>query len=247
MSGSAHAAMAPPAEFHDACRAYGIEFEPGDLDKLQRYLEMLLETNKRFNLTSITKPAEAWMRHIFDSLTLLPFIAESEDESMIDVGSGGGLPGVPLAIVLPEVDVTLLEATGKKARFLEDVVAALELANVEVVCQRAEAAGRDREQFREKFDVVTARAVGPLNALLELTTPFARVGGLVLAMKGAKAAEEIAAAAGAGVVTGALKKLKCEVVATHEAGAGVIVAIEKVGQTPKMYPRGPGEPKRNPL
>src|SRR5262245_12333052 len=116
--------MQPPESFLDAARALGIEFDPGDVEQLGRYLALLLETNKSFNLTAITDPAEAWTRHILDALTLVQFpaelpIAEGDSARVIDVGSGGGVPGIPLAIVMPSVRFTLLEPTGKKAAFLE--------------------------------------------------------------------------------------------------------------------------------
>src|SRR5215471_2734280 len=116
-------ALTPPREFLDAAAALGVEFEPGDVERLGLYLALLLETNKSVNLTAITDPAQAWTRHILDSLTLLSLLSElPEGGSIIDVGTGGGLPGIPLAIVSPHLRVALLEATGKKAEFLSGVV-----------------------------------------------------------------------------------------------------------------------------
>jgi 16S rRNA (guanine527-N7)-methyltransferase len=231
----------PSDSFLCAAESIGIDFEPGDLDQLGAYLDRLLDTNRRFNLTAITNPDEAWIKHIFDSLTLLPLIASAEARTVIDVGSGGGLPGVPLAIVLPDVHFTLLEATGKKATFLRETVAALELTNVEVISDRAEAAGRDRERFRERFDIAVSRAVGKLATLIEITSPFVKVGGFVLAIRGAKAQEEVDEA------KQALHHLHCRVVQLQRTPTGTIVIIEKQRATPKLYPRRPGEPKRSPL
>lgn len=228
-------------EFLREAEAYGIAFDPGDVDRLGTYLAMLLDANTRFNLTAITAPDEAWIKHIFDSLTLLPYITSADASRVIDVGSGGGLPGLPLAITLPDVSFTLLEATGKKAKFLVEVADALELKNVTVVSERAETVGRDREHHRERYDAVTARAVGKLATLIELTAPLARVEGHVLAIKGARADEEIGAA------RNALYRLHCKVVDTHRTTTGTIVVIEKLRKTPKLYPRRPGEPRRAPL
>ena len=231
----------PPDEFLKAAEAMGIEFDAADLQRLARYLELLLEANQRFNLTAITDPAQAWVRHILDSLTLVPLIAAAEARIILDVGSGGGLPGIPLAIVLPQVRFTLLEATGKKARFLQEAIATLGLSNAAVVNDRAEIVGQDHQHHREQYDIVMARAVGRLPVLLELTVPFAKVGGLVLAMKGEQAGSEIADA------KQALHLLHAHVIDRRPTGTGVIVVIEKQRKTPRIYPRAPGDPKRVPL
>ena len=234
------ARLPPPGSFLREAEAFGIEFDPGDLDRLEAFLVLLLEAGKRFNLTAIKDPDQAWTRHVFDSLTLLPFVVAAEASRIIDVGSGGGLPGVPLAIALPRVEVTLLEATGKKARFLREVAAALPLANVVVINERAETIGQVREH-REHYDAVVTRAVGPLTVALELAVPLARVGGHVLTIKGRAAEQEVKEAAGA------LKQLHCQIVEITRTPTGTIVAVEKRRKTPKRYPRRPGEPKRLPL
>jgi 16S rRNA (guanine527-N7)-methyltransferase len=234
-------AQQPPARFAEAAEAYGIEFDPGDLDKIGEFLSLLLEANTRFNLTAVTDPDEAWVKHVFDSLTLLPYVLSAEAGHVIDVGSGGGLPGVPLALTMPEVDFTLLEATGKKADFLRDVAERMDLANVDVISDRAETIAHDCENHREQYDLVVARAVGRLVVLAELAVPLVRVGGHVAAIKGAKAVKEIEEAAEA------LRLLHSEVVETTRTPTGTIVLIEKLRRTAKLYPRRPGEPKRAPL
>jgi 16S rRNA (guanine527-N7)-methyltransferase len=233
--------MNAPTDFARAMEQHGIAFDDGDLARLGRYLDLLLEANTRFNLTAITEPAEAWSRHVGDSLTLLPLLVSLDAQTVIDVGSGGGMPGIPLAIAMPDVCFTLLEATGKKARFLETVAADLALPNVEVVADRAETIGRDRERHREHYDVAIARAVGRLAVLLELTVPLVRVGGHLLAIKGERAGEEIDEA------KQALHLLHSHFIDTHRTETGTIVVIEKMRRTPKLYPRRPGEPKRVPL
>ncbi|MCH8344686.1 MAG: 16S rRNA (guanine(527)-N(7))-methyltransferase RsmG [Planctomycetes bacterium] len=229
-----------PDSFRRAAEAFGLDFEGGDLERLGSYLAMLLEANTCFNLTAITDPDGAWIKHIFDSLTLLPYIASAQATRVIDVGSGGGLPGVPLAIAIPAVQFTLLEATGKKADFLGDVAGTLGLPNVEVINDRAETLGHD-PHHREHYDVVVARAVGRLATLLELTVPLAGVGGHVLTIKGRKATQEISDA------KQALHRLHCAVVETSRTPTGTIVVIKKLRRTPNRYPRRPGEPKRSPL
>lgn len=124
--------LAPPPGFQEQADALQIRFDPGDVERLGDYLGLLLETNRQFNLTAVTEPAEAWSRHVLDSLTLMPILASIDAAAVIDVGSGAGLPGVPLAIVMPSTRFTLLEATGKKARFIGETAAALGLDNVTV-------------------------------------------------------------------------------------------------------------------
>ena len=207
---------------------------------LRRFLELLLETNRSFNLTAITDPAEAWTKHVLDSLTLLPDLRElAAGSRVVDVGSGGGLPALPLAVVLPELQFTLLEATAKKARFLENTARELGLRNVSVVCDRAESYGSGAE--RERFDAVTSRAVSRLPVLLELTLPLIKVGGLSLSIKGEQAADEIAEA------QNALQVLEAAVEDTRRTPTGVVIRIRKTAQTPAKYPRRSGEPKRAPL
>lgn len=268
------------ADFVRLAEEYGVEFESGDVAKLGLYLAMLLRANESFNLTAIRDESEAWVRHIFDSLTLLPVVADAaqsapsgdveESEagddgdaepsaegrpiSVIDVGSGGGLPGLPLAIAMPEVRFTLLEPTGKKIEFLRRAVEKLSLTNVKVVQERAERAAHDRGEkvsqggrtsraggHREIYDLAIARAVGPLATIAELTVPFARVGGKVALIKGQKAEDELKEG------EAALHLLKAVHAATVDTPTGKIVILEKSSATPKMYPRADGEPKRKPL
>jgi 16S rRNA (guanine527-N7)-methyltransferase len=232
---------APPDTFVQQLESLGIVLEPGEPEKLATFLDLLLEANTRFNLTAITDRDEAWQRHIFDSLTLMPFLGQAGAKRVIDIGSGGGMPGIPLAIVMPSVAFTLVEATGKKAEFLREAAERLALTNVAVINERAETIGQDHKAHREQYDAVIARAVGKLSVLLELTVAFAKVGGHVLAIKGERAQDEIAEA------KRALHTLHCEVVNTHRTPTGTIVVIEKLRNTPRMYPRRPGEPKRSPL
>jgi len=233
--------LKPPSSFLEEAEAIGVAFDRGDLDRLGRYLEMLLDANQRFNLTSIRDPDEAWRRHALDSLTLLPMLVEaSGGVSAADVGSGGGAPGLILAIVMPEMRFTLIEATGKKATFLQSVIDELALSNARVANDRAEVVGHDAAH-RERYDAVMARAIGRLNVALELTLPLVKVGGQALLIKGAQADEEIAEA------RGALDRLRAEVAGVVPSPTGRIVVIDKHGPTPGKHPRRPGEPKRAPL
>ncbi len=234
--------LVPPASFFEGAASLGVEFEPEDLVRLGRFLAMLLETNTRFNLTAIRTPDEAWERHVLDALALVQFLSElPPDARVADVGSGGGVPGLPLAIVLPEVRFTLIEATGKKARFLQAAAEALGLGNVQVISERAEMLGHDREQHRALYDAVLARAVGHLAVVAELCAPLAKVGSLLLLTKGQKAEEELAES------KAALHALHLAVAGVIETPTGRVVVLEKRRETPRIYPRRPGEPARAPL
>lgn len=233
----------PPApdEFFSLLAEQCVALEPSEMSRLHRYLELLYVANQQFNLTAIRDPAQAWIRHVLDSLTLLPLLSSIQAKRIADVGSGAGLPGIVLAIIMPSVHFTLIEATGKKARFLTQVANDLELENVEVVNQRAEVVGQDYQRHRAMYDAVIARAVGPLPVLLELTVPLAREGGFVLAIKGERAEDEIESA------KQALHRLHVSVVDVLRTPTNSVVVIEKRRKTPRDYPRSPGEPKRRPL
>lgn len=243
-----HAFETVPDSFLADAESVGLAFDPGDLDRLRGFLNLLYEANARINLTAIRDPAEAWSRHVLDSLTLLPWVGAMQDRvgeqgragSLIDVGSGGGLPGLVIACVQPDLPITLVESTGKKARFLTQAAAALGLDRVEVLAERAEVIGRD-PAHRERHDLVTSRAVGPLNVLAEYLVPLARPDGTLLAIKGARAEEEIAEA------KQALYHLHAEVVEVVPTATGRVVVLAKTRPIPRAYPRATGEPKRKPL
>ncbi len=240
--------LPPPPDLSERARALGVEFEPGDLERLGLFLALLLEANRTTNLTAITDPADAWTKHVLDALALLPLIvAASESRGpepgptrVIDIGSGGGVPALPLAIVMPDVRFTLVEATGKKAAYLRATAAALALTNVAVLSDRAERLGHD-PAHRERHDVATARALGHLAVVAELTIPLITRAGLVLAVKGAKAEDELAQSAAA---LHMLSAVHAETVLTP---TGRIVVLAKGAATPKQYPRRDGEPKAKPL
>ena len=230
-----------PDNFDGLIAELGIQFDARDVDQLGDFLDLLFETNQVMNLTAIKTVSEAWIRHIADSLTLLPKISLEQASHVIDVGSGGGLPGIPLAITMPEVTFTLVETTKKKAIYLSQVVDALQLENVTVLAERAEYLCTKDGGFRDIADVVVARAVGKLPTLLELTIPFVKVGGLMLAIKGGKAQLEVEEA------SQALRALHSEVESMTKTETGTVVAIRKTSLTPAKYPRAAGEPKRAPI
>jgi 16S rRNA (guanine527-N7)-methyltransferase len=234
----------------ESARRLGIELSTGQLAQLDQLGAALREANERVNLTRITDPAEIETRHFLDSLTAaLPLIARLRDGDvlrLVDVGSGGGMPGLPLKIAFPRLRVTLVESVGKKAAFLREVVAQLRLADVEVVAERAETAARDAEH-RDTYDWATGRALGKLPVVVELCAPFLAPGGLLVAQRAGDLEAELAAA------TPAFKLLKLWTrvpMPIHIEGIdgrrGLIVG-EKYAATPDAYPRRPGMPRKKPL
>jgi 16S rRNA (guanine527-N7)-methyltransferase len=231
----------------EGAREFGVELSQDQLDRFEAYYRHLVEWNTRLNLTAITGYGEVQVLHFLDSLSLACVLPRVQlDRKLIDVGAGGGFPGVPLAIAFPELEVTLLEATGKKVAFLDDLTRALALRNVTTVKGRAEELGH-REEYRERYDLTVARAVAEMRTLVEYTLPFVRLGGMLVASKGAEAAEETAAAAGAvQVLGGRVSELVPVVLPTLDAPRHLVV-IEKVAPTPARYPRRAGLPSKKPL
>lgn len=230
--------LAVPPGFVEKLTASGITVDDAVLAKLGDYLARLLAMNARMNLTAIEAPEAAWDRHAFDALTIVPPLARVPAGAKVaDVGSGGGVPGIPLAIARPDLAFTLVEATQKKATFLEGVARALGLVNVTVRADRAEALVRG--SLRESFDAVTARAVARLDALVPITAPFVRLGGLLLLVKGQKAAEELAEA------RTALERHHTRHVETIATPTGRIVVLERtVGEAAPKRTRGRGRQGR---
>ena len=182
-----------PDGFADRLKAIDVQLDVSVLAALGDYLARLLAMNEHMNLTAIVEPHDAWVKHALDALTLLPFLRElPAGASLADVGSGGGVPGIPLALARRDLLVTLIEATQKKAAFLADVARDLGLEHVTVRAERAETLGRD--ELRGAFDVVTARAVSKLNVLVPIAASLVQRGGLLLLVKGQRADEELAAA-----------------------------------------------------
>ncbi len=203
------------------------------------YAGMLKEENEKINLTAITEPGEVYEKHFADCL--LPLKQPQIRGRIADVGSGAGFPGVVFAIARPDLAVDLIEPTQKKCRFLEQLITALQLSNVQILCRRAE----EYREGREVYDVVCARAVAPLPVLSELCLPLTRVGGTFLAMKGPGAEVELQACTHALQVLGAGKP--AIVHDTLPSGQRVQLLIPKERPTPPQYPRAYARLKKNPL
>lgn len=220
------APLVPPRGFTERLAAIGVTLDAAAVAQLGDYLARLLAMNELMNLTAVTDPLEVWDRHVLDALTLVPLLAElGAGGRVVDVGSGGGVPGIPLAIVRPDLQVTLVEATQKKATFLTAVSAAIGLSNVSVRAERAEQLGKG--DLRGAFDAATARAVGRLVMLVPLTVPFVRAGGLVLLIKGQRAEEELAEA------SWVLGRQRAVLEKTIPTPTGKIVVLRRTGEDPK--------------
>ena len=224
------------------CAALGIALTGPMLDALDQYAEILVEYNQKVNLTAITDPEGIEDKHFADSL-LLANLPETAGK-LVDVGTGAGFPGVVAKIFKPELQLTLMEPTGKRVEFLKYVCAQLGLSGVEFAKERAEEAAR--KVWREQFDVATARGVAALPMLSEYCLPLVKVGGVFLAMKGPGAAEELAESGAA------LKKLGGKgsgVAEFHLPDGDVrnIIRIKKISQTPPVYPRNGGKIAKSPL
>jgi len=228
--------------------AIGLELDSDALAKLKRYYALLIEGNKKANLTRITDEREAVIKHFLDSLTVLSVLPRELRErklSFIDVGTGAGFPGIPLLIVCPNWHGVLLDATGKKVAFLAESIQALELDGL-ALHGRAEEVARD-PAHRDRYDLAFARAVAEMSALSELCLPFVKVGGRFVAMKGsagetelAKARKAIKILGGAGIEVHALEL-------PEGMGERRLITVSKASATPKAYPRRTGMPNQQPL
>jgi 16S rRNA (guanine527-N7)-methyltransferase len=229
--------------------ALGISLDSGQLARYARYRTLLLDWNRKFNLTAITDPEAVVTRHFLDSLTValgVPQALHARSPLVLDVGSGAGFPGLALAIAFPTWRVTLLEATGKKVRFLEAAIGVVGAERVQVLAGRAEDMARRHEQ-RGVYDIVTARAVAALPTLVEFCAPFAAVGGrLVLPRKG-DLASELARGERAAALVGARLLDPVPIALAPLDDGRVLVIARQERPCPAQYPRAGGAPLKKPL
>lgn len=223
----------------------GLSFSEKQLEQFSLYFDLLIETNKVMNLTAITEPEEVAVKHIIDSL-----LAYDEKvfpgKLLADVGTGAGFPGIPLKIYCPKLKVVLLDSLAKRLKFLDNVIETLGLKDITCVHLRAEDAGQNKDH-REKYDLVTARAVARLSVLSEYCLPLVKQGGYFIAMKGSKFVEEIAEGRTAvGILGGEI--ISAEEVKLPGLDDGrAIIRIRKIKKTPVKYPRKAGVPEKQPL
>ena len=222
----------------------GISIDPQQLSRFETLSELLVEQNKTMNLTAITDPDGIAVKHFADSISVLTAAEIPQGSRVLDVGTGAGFPALPLLIMRPDIDLTMIDSTAKKLKYVENTVNELGLIAT-TLHTRAEEAGQNKE-FRESFDFVVSRAVAALNVLCEYCLPFVKKNGLFIAMKGAKAQEEIDAA------RSAIKLLGGKIIAEKsfslsDGGERTLVVIKKISQIPPKYPRPSAQIAKKPL
>lgn len=232
--------------FIDTLKESGITLTDKQIKQFGTYFEMLVEWNEKINLTAVTEKEEVYLKHFFDSVTPSFYIDFNEIETICDVGAGAGFPSIPLKIVYPHLQITIVDSLNKRIKFLNELAASLDLDKVNFVHDRAETFGKS-QQYRESFDLVTARAVARLSVLSELCLPLVKKGGQFVALKGSQGNEELEDAQFAIFVLGGEVKTVNEFTLPLEESMRQIITIDKLRQTPKKYPRKPGTPNKEPL
>lgn len=225
----------------------GWQLSPEQVEQFAIYYHELIDWNRRINLTAITDYQEVQIKHFLDSLTVTLALPQPlASFRLIDVGTGAGMPGIPLKILLPNIKLVLLDATAKKALFLHHLKEKLELDDVDIVVGRAEEVAHQPE-YRERFDVVLSRGVAPLSTLVELTLPFSAIGGSFIAQKKGYIEAEIAQATKAIQLLGGNLRQVEKIDLAEFSNERCLIIIDKVAPTPASYPRRPGVPAKRPL
>ncbi|NLY75762.1 MAG: 16S rRNA (guanine(527)-N(7))-methyltransferase RsmG [Firmicutes bacterium] len=224
----------------------GLDLSPDQAGRLIRFLELLLDANQTVNLTAITDFDEALIKHVYDSLTIMTLPEFQIAGTIIDIGSGGGIPVIPLAICNPGKHFVSLEATNKKLNFQIEAARFLKLINFTPIWGRAEAVAKEAKH-REAYDLAIARAVAPLNILAELTIPFVKVGGNAIYYKGKDASAELMQGTDAAHILGAEFEGSESFQLPSGTGSRTLIKFRKKTVTPSLYPRKPGIPQKKPL
>lgn len=222
-----------------------IELTDKEQKEFEVFKALLMEWNEKINLTAIKDPDEIDIKHFLDSLTLLKTNYFEGELKVLDVGTGGGFPGIPLKILRPELNISLLDSLKKRLNYLDIVIETLGLVNIETLHGRAEDFAKTEK--RESYDRVVSRAVANLSTLSEYCLPYVKVGGYFIAMKGPEVGDEMNTAKKAISLLGGKIIEKIDVEIPHSDLHHNLVVIKKINKTPKRYPRQAGQPKKNPL
>ncbi|MBU8914830.1 16S rRNA (guanine(527)-N(7))-methyltransferase RsmG [Bacillus sp. FJAT-29953] len=233
-------------QFETSLKVKGIALNSTQLGQFEKYYETLVEWNEKMNLTAITEKGEVYLKHFYDSISAAFYFDFTKPFRLCDVGAGAGFPSIPLKIAFPHIDVTIVDSLNKRITFLNHLATTLNLEKVQFVHDRAETFGVN-PNYRESFEVVTARAVARMSVLSELCLPLVKVGGHFLALKAVNAEEELK--------TGqkAITALGGKLLNSHTFNLPIeefdrtIIIIKKEKQTPKKYPRKPGVPGKTPI
>ncbi|HEN6031089.1 TPA: 16S rRNA (guanine(527)-N(7))-methyltransferase RsmG [Streptococcus agalactiae] len=235
-----------PQAFYQVLIEHGITLTDKQKKQFETYFRLLVEWNEKINLTAITDKEEVYLKHFYDSIApILQGYIDDSPLSILDIGAGAGFPSIPMKILYPEIDITIIDSLNKRINFLNILANELELSGVHFFHGRAEDFGQDRV-FRAKFDIVTARAVAKMQVLAELTIPFLKVNGRLIALKAAAAEEELISA------EKALKTLFSQVTVNKNyklpnGDDRNITIVSKKKETPNKYPRKAGTPNKKPL
>lgn len=235
-----------PEAFYQALSEQGFPLSEHQKTQFEQYFQLLIKWNEKINLTAITEKNDVYLKHFYDSIApILQGHISNETIKLLDIGAGAGFPSLPMKIIYPDIDVTIIDSLNKRITFLTTLAEELNLTDVHFFHGRAEDFGQNKD-FRAQFDIVTARAVARLQVLSELTIPFLKVGGNLIALKAAASGEEIANA------KNALARLFSKVVENQDYllpngdGRNIII-VEKKKETPNKYPRKAGTPNKKPL
>lgn len=236
-----------PDVFREELAKIGINLSDEQMNQFQKYYELLVEWNQKINLTAITELEEVYLKHFYDSITLATtFDLSKENYSLCDVGSGAGFPSIPMKIVYPNLNISIVDSLNKRIKFLLLLCDELHLENVNLYHERAEDFGQNKTH-RESYDFVTARAVARLNVLSELCIPLVKMNGKFLALKAAKSEEEVLESKKAIATLGGKLSEEIEVSLPFSEDKRYIVVIDKKKETPNKYPRKAGIPNKKPL
>ncbi|MFD1850996.1 16S rRNA (guanine(527)-N(7))-methyltransferase RsmG [Oceanobacillus bengalensis] len=235
-----------PEQFKNALLEKGIELDNKQLEQFSTYYKLLVQWNEKINLTAITNQEDVYLKHFYDSITAAFYYDFSEERTICDVGAGAGFPSIPLKICFPNVKVTIVDSLQKRIGFLNHLANELDLVNVSFYHDRAENFGKNKD-FRETFDLVTARAVARMSVLSELCLPLAKKDGVFIAMKGAQAGDELEKAKqGIKLFGGEVEGIHSFTLPKEESERTIII-IHKKKKSPLKYPRKAGVPNKTPI
>lgn len=224
----------------------GLDITDSQFKKLAQYVDLLKKKNEELNLTAITDGKQIWIKHILDSLMAIPFFNAKPGIQVADIGTGGGLPGIPLAILFPSINFTLVDSVQKKITAVEEFAHELNLKNIRCISQRAETLGHDPDH-RDQYDIVLTRALAPLRVLIELTVPLIHLYGNVIAYKGPEYISELSVSQNAIIKLHAESPRVFQYSLPEDMGERTIIRITKKRVTPDVYPRRDGIPSKRPL